>query len=60
MNNVKIGQIVVTNNDIGRVIRVGDCGSYTSEQIISKEAFVEAFEKWILPKVKMDMRGDTE
>ena len=52
MEQVKIGQEIVSDSGIGRVVRIGDCGSYTAEMIISKEAFIEAFEKWGLPSRK--------
>lgn len=57
---VKIGQVVVTSYDIGKVIKLGDCGGYVSEQIISKEAFIQAFEEWILPRleIKMDIKNE--
>ena len=52
MEQVKIGQEIVSDSGIGRVVRIGDFGSYTAEMIISKEAFIEAFEKWVLPKLE--------
>lgn len=47
MSEIKIGQIIVDSYGIGKVIEVGDFGDYTVEQIIPKEVFIEAFEKYI-------------
>ena len=53
MKEVKIGQLVVTSHNIGRVIELTDNGGYISEQVIPKEVFVEAYKKWILePMIK--------
>ena len=47
MSEVKIGQFIVDNYGICKVIEIGDFGGYTVEQIIPKEVFIEAFEKYI-------------
>ena len=42
-----IGGIEVTDKGIERVIDVGDYGTYTTELILPKEAFIEAYQKYI-------------
>lgn len=47
MEKKQVGEMIVTAHGIERVIETGDCGSYTSELIISKEVFREAYRKFI-------------
>lgn len=46
MTTPKIGETVVSDRGIERVIEVEDC-IYTSEILITKETFVEAYNQWI-------------
>lgn len=50
MEKRQVGEMIVTDRGIERVIETGDCGSYTTELIISKEAFQQAYEKYIESK----------
>lgn len=55
---IKIGQIIVDDDSIGKVIMVdNDQNSYTTNVIMSKETFVEAYKKWINPNFKMESEG---
>lgn len=44
---VKIGQIIVDSDGISKVVEVYNSGSYVTVQMIPKEVFVEAFQKFI-------------
>ena len=48
MKEVKLGQIIVDNYGISKVIKLDDFGGYEAEQIIPKEAFIEAYNRWII------------
>lgn len=43
-----IGSYLVTNRGIEQLIDVSDKGSYTTKLLIDKEAFILAYEKYIL------------
>lgn len=47
MDKIKIGQVIVDSYGIGKVVELDDFGGYTAEQIIPKEVFIEAFQKFI-------------
>ena len=47
MEQVKIGQFIVDSYGISKVVKLDDWGGYTAEQIIPKEVFIEAFQKYI-------------
>lgn len=47
MEQVKIGQVIVDDYGISKVIKLDDWGGYIAEQIIPKEVFIEAFQKYI-------------
>lgn len=48
MEQVKRGQFIVDSNGISQVVEVDDSGSiYVTRQIVPKEIFVEAFQKFI-------------
>lgn len=49
MAKEQIGQVIVDNYGISRVIKLDDFGGYEAKQIIPKEAFIEAYNKWITP-----------
>lgn len=56
MEKRQVGEMIVTDRGIERVIETGDLGSYTTELIISKEVFQEAYEKYIESKTEeLDM-----
>jgi hypothetical protein len=42
-----VGEVIVTDSGISRIIEFGDYNGYTAEQILPKSAFVEAFNKFI-------------
>ena len=42
-----VGEIIVDDHEICKVIDVDNNGIYTAETIIPKSAFIEAFEKYI-------------
>lgn len=46
MAEVRIGQMIVDDYGISKVIRMDDLG-YMSEVIIPKDIFIEAYKKWI-------------
>ena len=48
MTEVKLGQMIVDDYGIGKVIQIDDWGGYTSQIIIPKEIFMEAYKKWII------------
>lgn len=50
MTQAKIGQMIVDDYGISKVIKIDDWGGYTSELIIPKETFIEAYKKWIVKK----------
>ena len=52
----QVGDYEVSDRGIERVINVGDCGSYTTELIISKEIFIKAYQKWILEAEQIEGR----
>lgn len=43
-----IGSYLVTNRGIEQLINVSDKGCYTTKLLIDKEAFILAYEKYIL------------
>ena len=45
--NIKVGDIVVMEDGFGKVLEVSAYGLYTTELIMSKEVFIEAYKKWI-------------
>lgn len=47
MEQVKIGQVIVDDYGISKVIKLDDWGGYIEELIIPKEVFIEAFQKYI-------------
>lgn len=47
MEQVKLGQIIVDSYGISKVVKLEDYGGYTAEQIIPKEVFIEAYNKYI-------------
>ena len=47
MSEVKIGQFIVDSYGISRVVKLEDYGGYIAEQIMPKEAFIEAYNKYI-------------
>ena len=48
MEQVGVGKRIVNDYGISKVIQVDDWGGYTTEMIIPKETFIEAYEKWIV------------
>ena len=46
MAEVKIGQMIVDDYGISKVIRIDNLG-YMSEVIIPKDVFIEAYKQWI-------------
>lgn len=48
MEKRQVGEMIVTDHGIERVIETGDCGTYITELIISKEVFQEAYRKFIV------------
>lgn len=50
----RLGEIVVKDHGICKIIDVDDYAGYTMETILPKEVFVEAFKKYIMKE------GDTE
>lgn len=44
----KVGQRIVDDHGISKVIQTDDWGGYTSELIIPKETFIEAYKEWIV------------
>ena len=58
MEQIKLGQIIVDSYGISKVVKLEDFGGYTAEQIIPKEAFVEAFQKFI--KAESEQVGNTD
>lgn len=47
MTQVELGQMIVDDDGINKVIQLHDWGGYTSEQIMPKEIFIEAYKRWI-------------
>ena len=47
MSEVKIGQVIVDRYGISKVVKLDGWGGYTTEQIIPKEVFIEAYNKYI-------------
>lgn len=58
MEQVKIGQVIVDSYGISKVIKLDDFGGYTAEQIIPKEVFIEAYNKWIIPNIVIAERSE--
>ena len=52
MNNKNVGDYEVTDAGISRIISLDDLGGYTSEVIISKDAFIEAYNKYICEELE--------
>lgn len=52
-NGKTVGDYEVSNRGISRIISVDDMGGYTSTLVMSKEAFIEAYNKYI----KTDKEG---
>lgn len=48
MSTKCIGDYEISERGIERIIDVGECGAYTTQLIMSKEAFKEAYKKWIV------------
>lgn len=48
MEQRQVGEMLITDRGIERVIETGDCGAYTTELIVTKEAFQEAYRKFIV------------
>lgn len=44
----KLGEIVVKDHGICKIVEVFDYGGYVSKTIIPKEIFVEAYRKYII------------
>ena len=42
-----VGQCEVSERGIEKVIDVGDCGTYTTELVIPKETFIEAYKSFV-------------
>lgn len=51
-NNKNVGDFEVTDSGIARIIKLEDYGGYISEIIIPKEAFVEAYNKYICEELE--------
>jgi len=47
MEEIKIGQVIVDSYGISKVVELDDFGGYTAKQMIPKEVFIEAFQKFI-------------
>jgi len=47
MNEVKMGQVIVDSYGISKVVKLDGFGGYTAEQIIPKEVFIKAYNKYI-------------
>lgn len=60
MEQVKIGQIIVDSYGISKVIRLNNFGGYTAQEIIPKEVFIEAYNKWIAPSTTITEKEDKE
>lgn len=58
MKQVKIGQLIVDNYGISKVIKLDDFGGCVKQQIIPKEIFIEAYNKWIAPSITIAEKED--
>lgn len=47
-----VGEFEVSSRGIERIIEVGDCGTYSTELVIPKETFIDAFTEYILKPCK--------
>ena len=55
---MNVGEYIITNDDLRRVIKVEDCGGYSAEIVLTKEAFVQCYKKWIEESEKVDENYD--
>ena len=55
---MNVGAFIVTDSGIERVISTQDYGGYTAEIVLTKEAFVQCYKKWIEESEKADETCD--
>lgn len=60
MKQVKEGQFIVDSGGISKVVEAYSDGGYVTKQIIPKEVFIEAFQKFIKAESKPQESGPQE
>ena len=55
---MNVGEYIITNDDLRRIIKVKDCDGYGAEIVLTKEVFVQCYKKWIKESEKADKTYD--